>query len=465
MALNLDTLASKIYGSNWMITPSAYSSLVSSIQILQAQPKLTITPINSEFKIEDTKESNEGNIALINVNGILMKGCSQEDEEELGLNNIDTLSQLLDDAANDTTISEIVLCFDSPGGETGGIEELGRKIASIDEIKPVYGWSETACASAAYWLMSQCRSIGITPSTAIGSIGVYAIITDNSKALQMSGINKQAIFSGKYKLLGCDFKPLSKEEKEILQTDITEQHNKFKQAILSKRTVDLSYMEGLSYEGKAALEGNLVDVVVDSFDQFLNSTNNYTIDMNKSTKISKPQAQAIVVVKQAEAVDKKEADVVPGVPEDKKASDTQQADQKVGEKEYPKTYEEGSPYNKGYVACPSCNHSWKLEEKHVKNMEEVDVKDVTKEKPTDEPKEDKAPEKKDDLEADKDEQVKPEEDVKKEEELKQDEPEKEEVKKKASMPSLDEWQGNFGIKKQENSFIKATEDFLNSFKF
>jgi signal peptide peptidase SppA len=206
-----------------------------------------------------------------------MKAVSPEAEEFLGLCNTDRISQALDEAIENPAVTEIVLKFHSPGGTTNGIEELGRKIKYADSIKPVVAFTDTVCASAAYWLASQARVIGMTPSASIGNVGVYALIEDHSKALEAAGINVQPISAGKFKLMGHPFRPLTDEEKTILQEDTVNHHNKFKAVIKANRQIDDEYLEGLSYEGEAALKYNFVDYVVDSFEEFITTTEEDTI--------------------------------------------------------------------------------------------------------------------------------------------------------------------------------------------
>src|SRR5205807_410377 len=97
-----------------------------------------------------------------------------------------------------------------PGGETVGIEELGRKIVDIDEnVKPVYVWTESQMASAAYWIGSQGRKLGMTPSSAVGSVGVYLLVLDATRQMEDQGLKIEAFSSGKYKMMGHEFRKLT----------------------------------------------------------------------------------------------------------------------------------------------------------------------------------------------------------------------------------------------------------------
>ena len=284
--MNITNITDKILSRKWMMEKKSLYNFYNVLQNLQNARVgglkgllLGDTPL---VKVEQTPSivpsdnvgdfiGESGNMSIVSVSGILTKGASALECELLGMQDTDEISNAIDESANDPSVSSVVIAFSSPGGETTGIEELGRKIRDIDtNIKPIYGWTETHAASAAYWLLSQTRKIGMTPSSQVGSVGVYMLVLDATGKYKQEGINVQAISSGYWKLMGHDFNPLSKEEEEFLLKDVQKQHEKFKQVILEKRPgVKPESLEGLSYEGSEALDNGLVDVVVDDFDEFL----------------------------------------------------------------------------------------------------------------------------------------------------------------------------------------------------
>lgn len=328
--LNISTLADKLVNGKWLINATAHTNFINLIHTYISNPTAAIYGEENEYTSNIDVPIPTGEVtAIINVNGILVKGCSGIEEQLFGLVDTDYIRYCLEDAVNDTNVKDIVLNFNSPGGETTGIEELGRKIKEVNLIKPVYAWTETMMCSAAYWLGSQASRVGMSPSSIVGSIGVYSLIQDCSKSLEQEGVNIQAISAGKYKLLGANFKPLTDEEKQILQEDVDKQHIKFKDAVLGSRQVPIEYMEGLSYEGQQALAGSLVDVVVDDMEMFLN------INMKNYKKVSIAGSQVNVANSQAAVVNSQAA--LPGVP--------------TNEVEPEPTKNE---YDNGYTECPHC---------------------------------------------------------------------------------------------------------------
>ena len=149
----------------WAIDDEAYGELVKSIntyslshnssldKFVNALSKLLLSPDKDEFTVDTVRDTTPGT-AVIPVIGILLKGASEDEEAEFGLCNIDRISEALDEASADESVTDICLSFDSPGGEVTGIPELARKIALInDTIKPICAWTEKMSCSAAYWIM------------------------------------------------------------------------------------------------------------------------------------------------------------------------------------------------------------------------------------------------------------------------------------------------------------------------
>lgn len=271
--VSLVQFAEKLATQQWMLSPKAHDALCKQLSTYLDKPypiKFEAKSPEREYEQPQGDSSGESH-ALIYVNGVLSKNVSPEAEMICGLVDVDWIRQMLLEAANDPTVKDIILCWNSPGGECTGVEELGRLIVKIDaEVKPVYSWCENQMDSAAYWLGSQTRTIGMTPSAQVGAVGVYLLVSDESKRLEREGKAITAIASGKYKLMGHEFRALTDEETEMLTKDTVENHENFKNTVLSRRPeVSRDDMEGLSFKGVKALNKHFVDYLSDSLEEFL----------------------------------------------------------------------------------------------------------------------------------------------------------------------------------------------------
>lgn len=106
------------------------------------------------------------------------------------------ISHWIAQARDAENIQEIILCFDSPGGQVNGIVNLYNLIKSVSKVKPVIAYVEGMCCSAAYWLASACdKIIASNPSCEVGSIGVMASFVDHKGALEKLGYKEHILYS------------------------------------------------------------------------------------------------------------------------------------------------------------------------------------------------------------------------------------------------------------------------------
>jgi signal peptide peptidase SppA len=281
--LDLSKMASKLATSKWMLPPTNHAALVRLVDAYMTG-KLTYSPLEPDMPVsienheEHPAEMDDTEMVdstcVIKISGVLSKGISELEEVLLGLADVDEIMYALDKAAADTNVKNIVLAFSSPGGETLGIEELGRRIKAIDEnVKPVFGWTESQATSAAYWLLSQTRTVGMIPSSQVGGVGVYSLVLNATGQMKADGIEVEVFSAGEYKMMGHEFRTLSDAERAIIQADVDKQFQAFKEVVQAKRTrVNSDDLNGLSFEGRDALSKGFCDVLHDDFIEFLTET-------------------------------------------------------------------------------------------------------------------------------------------------------------------------------------------------
>jgi ClpP class serine protease len=83
----------------------------------------------------------------------------------------------------DPKIGAIVLNMMTPGGLVYGTAEAGDAIFEVRQSKPIVAVANNwMVASAGYWLATQASEFYASPSSDVGSVGVYAGHTDMSRA-------------------------------------------------------------------------------------------------------------------------------------------------------------------------------------------------------------------------------------------------------------------------------------------
>ena len=177
---------------------------------------------------------------------------------------IESLSAQLQELADNPSVKTIVLDIDSPGGSVAGIPELGGEILRLRSRKPVIAVANDLMASAAYWLVAQASEIVATPSSLVGSIGIFALHIDQSRALDMAGIKPTFIQFGENKTLGNPLEPLSERAREEAQKIVDEHGRMFVRAVADGRRTTLAnvqddFGQGLAFMPKEALRLGMID--------------------------------------------------------------------------------------------------------------------------------------------------------------------------------------------------------------
>jgi len=163
----------------------------------------------------------------------------------------------------------VLAVINSPGGSvtetklvTHGIEQLKKKYR-----KAFYVYTDNGLYSGAYWISTVADKIICAPSAMTGSIGVYAVYADFSKAASKAGITYNLFKSGKNKAAGFPYVPLEQCQKDRIQYEIDVFYKEFLQQILDTRgkvivTQITDFCDGRELFPEEALNYGLVDQVV-----------------------------------------------------------------------------------------------------------------------------------------------------------------------------------------------------------
>lgn len=125
-------------------------------------------------------------------------------------------------AVMEPTVDAVLLEVDSPGGEVFGVPEAWASIRESGRMKPVVAHANSVAASAALYLASAANEFWVTPGGQAGSVGVYALHVDASKALEQMGEAWDFIVAEKspYKIEGNPSGPLTGEARAHVQKDV-----------------------------------------------------------------------------------------------------------------------------------------------------------------------------------------------------------------------------------------------------
>jgi signal peptide peptidase SppA len=169
-------------------------------------------------------------------------------------------AQLIEDPA----IGAIVLEVDSPGGSVAGVDELAAQIFAARGSKPIVAVANSLMASAAYYIASAADRVLAAPAAMVGSIGIWTVHLDLSRALEAGGVKVTFIKAGKYKMDGSPLEPLGEVAAAAIQGDVDHYYGMFVDAVARHRGVKSAavrggYGEGRMLTGRAAVDAGLVD--------------------------------------------------------------------------------------------------------------------------------------------------------------------------------------------------------------
>lgn len=258
--MKIAKIQENLINNPWLITQDAYLGMQFALDRY-----LENGTVGEEEPDENmARDFASDNIAVIPVQGTLMRGVSPAVAKFFGITDTAVLKDTIEAIAEDDGIHGVVLDIDSPGGSASGILEAAEAIASLARTKPVYASVEGTMASAAYWLGSQAKTIVASKSSKVGSIGVYLPVVDSSESYKAQGVQVELIKNkeAKYKGAGFDGTSLTEDQKEYLGEMVQDIFEDFKEAVITARpSVPEKAMQGQVYLGGRAKGMQLVDVI------------------------------------------------------------------------------------------------------------------------------------------------------------------------------------------------------------
>jgi protease IV len=172
---------------------------------------------------------------------------------------ITQLKELQDNKA----IKAIVLRIDSPGGVVGPSQEMYAEVKKCSQKKPLIVSMGSVAASGGYYIAAPANVIFANPGTITGSIGVIIQLTNIQGLLDKVGLKSAVLKSGRFKDSGSPVRPLTEEDKAVLQSVVDSMHRQFIKAVAEGRKLPLATVrelaDGRIFSGEQAHALKLVD--------------------------------------------------------------------------------------------------------------------------------------------------------------------------------------------------------------
>ena len=211
-------------------------------------------------------------IAVIEIAGTLVHRGAWIGQSS-GLTSYEGIAAQIDAALADPGVRGIALDIDSFGGEVAGAFDLADRIRAARAQKPVHAFVAEHALSAGYVLASQADRIILPRTGAVGSIGVVALHTDMSGALDRQGIAVTLIHAGAHKVDANPYQPLPQAVGDQMQRELEVVRVLFAQTVAAGRGDRLTQANALATEaavfrGADAIAAGLADEVADPVNAF-----------------------------------------------------------------------------------------------------------------------------------------------------------------------------------------------------
>lgn len=215
--------------------------------------KYTKVPDKKRKKLEKDK------IAVVYASGTVMMGEGQE-----GTIGSDRISRAIRKARTDSSIKAIVFRVNSGGGSALASEVIWREIKLAQEVKPVIASLGDVAASGGYYIVAPAQKIIASPNTITGSIGVFGVLPNGKKLLNDKlGIHVDVAKTNKYADMGTFSRPLTAQEKDIIQYSIEDVYSTFVKHVAEGRNMTFEEVDeigqGRVWSGSNAIEIGLID--------------------------------------------------------------------------------------------------------------------------------------------------------------------------------------------------------------
>jgi protease-4 len=208
---------------------------------------------------EDKKEVSTNRIAVVYASGDIAGGDG--DDNSIGS---ETISKALRKVRLDDKIKAVVLRVNSPGGSSLASDVIWREVMLTQKVKPIIVSMGDVAASGGYYISCAADSIYAEPNTITGSIGIFAILPNMQKLFNDKlGVTFDGVKTGKFADIGNTTRPLTPEERAILQSQINHGYDDFTKAVATGRHKTQEYInsigQGRVWTGEQALKIGLVD--------------------------------------------------------------------------------------------------------------------------------------------------------------------------------------------------------------
>jgi protease-4 len=178
----------------------------------------------------------------------------------------DDLVRELRQHRDNPSVRAVVIRINSPGGVVAPTQEVYDALLRVREAgKPVVASLGAVAASGGYYAAVAADQIYANPGTLTGSIGVIMQLANVDTLLKKVGVDFVVVKAGQFKDIGNPARPMTPEERRVVQSLLEDVHGQFIEAVARGRKLDRSavvqFADGRVFSGTQALDLRMIDAL------------------------------------------------------------------------------------------------------------------------------------------------------------------------------------------------------------
>lgn len=230
----------------------------------------SIPLMQREGKLGETVVSGKGRdkILLLDISGVI---SSKERRRGLFQERTSMVAQVreeLEKASQDTRVKGVILRLNTPGGTVTASDIIFQEIMRFKRERaiPVVACMMEMATSGGYYVSIAADTIVAHPTSVTGSLGAIAVKFNAQGLMEKIGVEDETVTAGDKKDLFAPWRPLTEEERAIIQSMLNDFYQRFIALIAeSRKTLSLEQVKTLAdgrvYTADQALKNGLVDEI------------------------------------------------------------------------------------------------------------------------------------------------------------------------------------------------------------
>ena len=222
---------------------------------------LTISLLTVQFDDQAFISDGTCNIAVLPIEGVILPYTGLEGFDLVITPEI--VNAFMDAAEEDDNIDGVLIEINSPGGTPVASHRIAERLHSSS--LPVVGLIGDVGASGGYMVAAASDFLIASPMSDVGGIGVNMSYVEQSAQNEEDGLEYVQLITGKFKDIGSPDRPITDEERDLLQRDLDIIHNEFIDIVAEYRELPREQVatmaDGASMPGARAVDLELIDAL------------------------------------------------------------------------------------------------------------------------------------------------------------------------------------------------------------